>query len=159
VLNLVPLAALAAILIYVGWKLAHPIHLLQAWRIGRDQFVPFTVTIVAILLTDLLVGVIIGLLVGAFFILKEQADAPGLTILSPPGSVLTGTRWASRPPSSRRCASRRRTERLRSGSGWRSTRAIAAASTLTCCSCCTFRYTAAERVTSTTASSPFPTSP
>jgi len=89
VLNRVPLAALASILIYVGWKLAHPIHLLQAWRIGRDQFIPFTVTIVAILFTDLLVGVIIGLLVGAFFILREQADAPGLTILSPPGAVLT----------------------------------------------------------------------
>jgi SulP family sulfate permease len=88
-LNRMPLAVLAAILIHVGWKLAHPVHLLQAWRIGRDQFVPFTVTIVAILLTDLLVGVIIGLLVGAFFILKEQADAPGLTVLSPPGAVLT----------------------------------------------------------------------
>jgi SulP family sulfate permease len=47
------------------------------------------VDIVAILFTDLLVGVIIGLLVGAFFILKEQADAPGLTVLSPPGAVLT----------------------------------------------------------------------
>ena len=89
VLNRMPLAALAAILIHVGWKLAHPVHLLQAWRIGRDQFVPFTVTIVAILFTDLLVGVIIGLLVGAFFILREQADAPGLTVLSPPGAVLT----------------------------------------------------------------------
>ena len=95
VLNRVPLAALAAILIYVGWKLAHPVHLLQAWRIGRDQFIPFTVTIVAILFTDLLVGVIIGLLVGAFFILKEQADAPGLTVLSPPGAVLT--RYRTRP--------------------------------------------------------------
>ena len=88
-LNLVPLAALAAILIHIGWKLAHPVHLLQAWRIGRDQFIPFTVTILAILFTDLLTGVIVGLLVGAFFILKEQAEAPGLTVLSPPGAVLT----------------------------------------------------------------------
>jgi MFS superfamily sulfate permease-like transporter len=89
VLNKVPLAALAAILIHVGWKLAHPMHLLRAWRIGRDQFLPFTITITAILFTDLLIGVCIGLLVGAFFILKEQADAPGLTLLSPPGAVLT----------------------------------------------------------------------
>lgn len=89
VLNRVPLAALAAILIHVGWKLAHPIHLLQAWRIGRDQFLPFTVTILSILLTDLLTGVIVGLLVGTFFILKEHADAPGLTIVSAPGAVLT----------------------------------------------------------------------
>jgi MFS superfamily sulfate permease-like transporter len=88
-LNRVPLAALAAILIHVGWKLAHPVHLLRAWRIGRDQFLPFTITITAILFTDLLIGVCIGLLVGAFFILKEQADAPGLTLLSPPGAVLT----------------------------------------------------------------------
>lgn len=88
-LNRIPLAALAAILIHIGWKLAHPTHLLTAWQVGRDQFVPFTATILAILLTDLLVGVCIGLLVGAFFILKEQADAPGLNVISPPGAVLT----------------------------------------------------------------------
>lgn len=88
-LNHIPLAALAAILIHIGWKLAHPVHLWRAWHIGRDQFIPFTVTIAAIMLTDLLTGVIVGLLVGAFFILKEHADAPGLTIMSPPGAVLT----------------------------------------------------------------------
>ena len=88
-LNHVPLATLAAVLIYVGWKLAHPVHLLQAWRIGREQFVPFTATIVAILLTDLLTGVIVGLVVGGFFILRDHAAAPGLTIVSPPGAVLT----------------------------------------------------------------------
>jgi MFS superfamily sulfate permease-like transporter len=88
-LNSIPLAALAAVLIHVGWKLAHPLHLIRAWQIGRDQFIPFFVTIGAILVTDLLVGVICGLLTGTFFILREHAEAPGLTMVSPPGAVLT----------------------------------------------------------------------
>jgi MFS superfamily sulfate permease-like transporter len=88
-LNRIPLAALAAVLLHVGWKLAHPLQLIRAWQIGRDQFIPFFVTIGAILVTDLLVGVICGLLTGAFFILREHAQAPGLTAVSPPGAVLT----------------------------------------------------------------------
>lgn len=88
-LNRIPLAALAAVLLHVGWKLAHPLHLVRAWRIGRDQFVPFFVTIGAILLTDLLVGVACGLVTGTFFILREHAQAPGLTVVSAPGAVLT----------------------------------------------------------------------
>lgn len=88
-LNRIPLAALAAILLHVGWKLAHPLQLVRAWQVGRDQFVPFFVTIAAILFTDLLVGVVIGLLTGTFFILKEHAEAPGLAVISPPGAVLT----------------------------------------------------------------------
>ena len=88
-LNRIPLAALAAVLLHVGWKLAHPLQLVRAWHVGRDQFVPFFVTIGAILLTDLLVGVACGLATGAFFILREHAQAPGLTIVSRPGAVLT----------------------------------------------------------------------
>jgi len=88
-LNRIPLAALAAILLHVGWKLAHPLHLVRAWQVGRDQFVPFFATIAAILFTDLLVGVVVGLLTGTLFILREHADAPGLTVISPPGAVLT----------------------------------------------------------------------
>jgi MFS superfamily sulfate permease-like transporter len=87
-LNRIPLAALAAVLLHVGWKLAHPLHLVRAWQIGRDQFVPFFVTIGAIMVTDLLVGVMCGLLTATFFILREHADAPGLTVVSPPGAVL-----------------------------------------------------------------------
>lgn len=89
VLNRIPLAALAAVLLYVGWKLAHPLQLIRAWQVGRDQFVPFFVTIAAIVLTDLLTGVMVGLLTGTFFILREHADSPGLTPISPPGAVLT----------------------------------------------------------------------
>jgi MFS superfamily sulfate permease-like transporter len=87
-LNRIPLAALAAVLLHVGWKLAHPLQLVRAWRVGRDQFIPFFVTIAAIMFTDLLVGVLIGLLTGTFFILREHAEAPGLTPIGPPGAVL-----------------------------------------------------------------------
>jgi MFS superfamily sulfate permease-like transporter len=87
-LNRIPLAALAAVLLYVGWKLAHPLHLVRAWHVGRDQFVPFFVTIAAIVFTDLLTGVVVGLLTGTFFILREHAESPGLTPVSPPGAVL-----------------------------------------------------------------------
>ena len=63
--------------------------LLRAWKVGRAQFVPFFVTIGAILVTDLLVGVALGLVTAFFFILREHASAPGLTVISSPGAVLT----------------------------------------------------------------------
>jgi MFS superfamily sulfate permease-like transporter len=71
-LNQIPLAALAAILIYTGYKLAHPRLLRVAYRIGWAHFLPFVVTIAAILLTDLLVGIAIGLAVGVFFVLRAN---------------------------------------------------------------------------------------
>lgn len=70
-LNLIPLAALAMILIYTGYKLAHPSIFRNAYATGITYFVPFVATIVAILLTDLLIGIMIGLAVGAFFVLFE----------------------------------------------------------------------------------------
>jgi MFS superfamily sulfate permease-like transporter len=87
-LNRIPLAALAAILIYTGFKLAHPALFRTAWRIGVTHFVAFTTTIVAILLTDLLVGIAIGMTVGVFFILRDNLRAEVLVPASPPGSVL-----------------------------------------------------------------------
>jgi len=87
-LNNIPLAALAAILLYTGYKLAHPALFRTAWRIGRYHFIPFVVTIVAILLTDLLVGIAIGLAVGVFFILLDNLKAQPLVLQSPPGAVL-----------------------------------------------------------------------
>lgn len=71
-LNRIPLAALAAILIYTGYKLAHPRQLRTAWRIGLDHFIPFTVTIIAILATDLLIGIMVGLAAGIFFVLRNN---------------------------------------------------------------------------------------
>lgn len=68
-MNLVPLAALAAILLVVGYKLAKPSLFKDIYDQGMGQFIPFMVTIVAILLTDLLTGVFLGLGVGLLGVL------------------------------------------------------------------------------------------
>lgn len=67
VLAIIPLSALAAILIYTGFKLAKPSLFKDFYKKGWDQFIPFVATIVIVLLTDLLVGVLSGLAVGLFF--------------------------------------------------------------------------------------------
>ncbi len=72
ILNRIPLAALAAILIHTGFKLAHPKLFVEAWRRGSAQFLPFAITVAAILATDLLVGIGIGLAAGMIFILREN---------------------------------------------------------------------------------------
>ncbi|MCW3112855.1 MAG: sulfate transporter [Segetibacter sp.] len=72
VLNLIPLSALAAILIFTGYKLAKVGLFKDFYKRGIDQFVPFVVTIVAILFTDLLVGIVIGILVGLFFMVRSN---------------------------------------------------------------------------------------
>jgi MFS superfamily sulfate permease-like transporter len=71
-LNHIPLASLAAILLVVGFKLASPSLIKGMYKKGWDQFIPFAVTILAILLTDLLKGISIGILVGLFFVLKTN---------------------------------------------------------------------------------------
>lgn len=71
-LNMIPLASLATILIVVGYKLAKPALFVQMFKNGWDQFIPFIVTIVAILLTDLLKGISLGLVVGIFFTLYHR---------------------------------------------------------------------------------------
>jgi len=72
VLNKIPLSALAAILIFTGYKLAK-VELFKAfYNKGWDQFVPFVATIAAILLTDLLIGIVIGILVGLFFMIRSN---------------------------------------------------------------------------------------
>jgi len=91
-LNLIPIAALAAILLYTGWKLAHPSFLQHVWRQGWRRFVPFLVTVIAILVTDLLVGIGIGLVVGFAFVLIEHQRSTGYSIVSPKGAVLTRLR-------------------------------------------------------------------
>jgi MFS superfamily sulfate permease-like transporter len=67
-LNYIPLAALAAVLMMVGLKLTPPKLYLEVWRLGRDQFLPFITTVLAILLTDLLTGTVLGLAFSLFFI-------------------------------------------------------------------------------------------
>ncbi len=71
-LNMIPLASLAAILIMVGYKLAKPSLFKQMYKLGWEQIVPFVATIVAILLTDLLKGITIGLLFGLFYTLRHS---------------------------------------------------------------------------------------
>ncbi|MDB5249824.1 MAG: sulfate transporter [Segetibacter sp.] len=72
VLNMIPLASLAAILIMVGYKLAKPSLFTQMYKQGWEQFIPFVATVVAILFTDLLRGITVGLLVGLFFTLRHS---------------------------------------------------------------------------------------
>lgn len=71
-LNMIPLAALAAVLITVGYKLTKPAVYREKYRNGWSHFVPFVITVSAILLTDLLMGVIVGVLVGTVFVLVQN---------------------------------------------------------------------------------------
>jgi SulP family sulfate permease len=71
-LNMIPLASLAAILIMVGYKLAKPSLFSHMYKLGWEQFAPFIATVAAILLTDLLTGIAIGLVVGIFYTLHHS---------------------------------------------------------------------------------------
>ncbi|KMQ66296.1 membrane protein [Chryseobacterium angstadtii] len=92
ILNLIPLATLAAVLILVGYKLAKPATFKHFWHLGKFQFIPFVATVVAVVATDLLKGVGIGLAISVFYILQGNMkrayylsrekldDADGITI-------------------------------------------------------------------------------
>jgi MFS superfamily sulfate permease-like transporter len=69
VLSLIPLSSLAVVLMLVGYKLIHPSIIRGVYQKGLTQFVPFLVTIVSVLLTNLLTGVAIGFVVGMLCIL------------------------------------------------------------------------------------------
>jgi MFS superfamily sulfate permease-like transporter len=71
-LNMIPLASLAAILLMVGYKLAKPALFKQMYKLGWEQFIPFLATVVGILLTDLLKGITIGILFGIFYTLRHS---------------------------------------------------------------------------------------
>ena len=75
-LNRIPLSCLAAILLVTGFKLASPKLLKQMWAGGWDQFLPFIVTVLAIVFTDLLVGVLIGMGVAVAFIARSYIRRP-----------------------------------------------------------------------------------
>ncbi len=72
VLNLIPLSALAAVLIHTGYKLTNPALFLERYRQGLTQFIPFIVTVGAILFTDLLIGILVGLVVGFAFVIARN---------------------------------------------------------------------------------------
>ncbi len=87
VLNMVPLAVLASILLVIGYKLANLEVFRQMARLGWSQFLPFLTTIIAIVLTDLLTGISIGLVVSIIIVLRnsymnshliqEESGSPG----------------------------------------------------------------------------------
>lgn len=74
-LNKIPYASLAAILIITGYNLTKPKLYWNMWSLGWKQFLPFMLTIIAILLTDLLIGVSIGLLLSIYFIIRNNFKA------------------------------------------------------------------------------------
>lgn len=79
-MNKIPLAALSAVLILTGYKLAHPQLFMRLYKNGWDQFVPFVITILAILFSDLMIGVLIGIAVSAVFILRNHYKAKVVSV-------------------------------------------------------------------------------
>ncbi|OHE77751.1 MAG: sulfate transporter [Verrucomicrobia bacterium RIFCSPHIGHO2_12_FULL_41_10] len=75
-LNEIPLSVLAAILIVVGARLATPQLFIQMWKSGYNQFLPFFITIAAIIFTNLLFGILIGLSIGLLCILHSNLSRP-----------------------------------------------------------------------------------
>lgn len=80
-INQIPLASLAAILLVTGWKLANPQLVQQMWTQGKYQFLPFAATVIAIIASDLLVGVVIGLGISLCFILYSNLKYPFNSII------------------------------------------------------------------------------
>ena len=75
-LNLIPKAALAAILIFTGYRLCKPAVFKHMWKGGWTQFIPFVATVVGVVSLDLLKGVGIGLLISIFYILRQNIRIP-----------------------------------------------------------------------------------
>ncbi len=74
-LNRIPLAALAAILLVIGYKLTKVALYRAMYAAGMDQFLPFIITVLAVVFTDLLTGIGIGLVVGFFFVIRANHHA------------------------------------------------------------------------------------
>lgn len=74
-LNKIPLSSLAAILIYTGYKLNKPTIYKSIYAQGSDRFIPFIVTVISIIAFNLLAGILIGLAISLFFILKSNSNA------------------------------------------------------------------------------------
>ncbi len=72
IMNLIPLAALAGVLFMVGYKLVKPSLIKAMYQKGWDQFIPFAITIIAILFTNLLVGIGIGMGIGLLYVVKTN---------------------------------------------------------------------------------------
>jgi len=81
VLKQTPLASLATILIVVGFKLTKPSLYRAVYAQGWDQFIPFITTVVGVIFTDLLTGVLAGLACGLFFVIRTNHHE-GITVVS-----------------------------------------------------------------------------
>jgi len=79
-LNLIPFSCLAAVLMVTGFKLAKPALFKQMWLEGKSQFIPFVITVLAIVFTDLLIGIFIGLTISIGFILFSNLKRPPFII-------------------------------------------------------------------------------
>jgi MFS superfamily sulfate permease-like transporter len=79
VINLIPYCVLAVILARTGYNLAKPKMILSVYRQGREQFLPFLVTVCCILITDILTGVVIGIAFSIYFLIKHTYRA-GFTL-------------------------------------------------------------------------------
>ncbi len=71
-INRIPLATLAAVLVYIGWRLCEPRGWIKALAIGKEQFFLFVVTVTSILAIDLLFGILFGILTKALMLLYLQ---------------------------------------------------------------------------------------
>ncbi len=71
-INQIPYSALAAVLIFVGYKLAKPSLFKEQYQRGKNAIIPFVITIVAILFSDLLIGITIGIVIGYVFVLRSN---------------------------------------------------------------------------------------
>jgi MFS superfamily sulfate permease-like transporter len=86
-LNQIPLACLAAVLIVVGFNLAKPSLFISQAKLGRDQFIPFIFTIIAVLSLDLLRGVVLGVIVALIFTLYQNANGTIQQLKDPDGAL------------------------------------------------------------------------
>ncbi len=80
ILNKIPLATLSAVLIFTGYKLCHPQLFIRLFKNGWNQFIPFLTTLIAILFTDLMIGVLIGIAVSTVFILRNHYQAKVINV-------------------------------------------------------------------------------
>ena len=74
-LNYIPLSCLSAILLHTGYKLAKPSLFIEHYKKGMSQFLPFVITIISILVTDLLIGIGIGMFIGLIFVMRANYHA------------------------------------------------------------------------------------
>ncbi len=90
ILNLIPLASLAAILFLVGYKLAKPVLFKEMYAAGKEYFIPFMVTILGIVFTDLLMGIGLGMVVAIFYVLYKNYQKPYLLDVTetPEGNII-----------------------------------------------------------------------